>query len=77
MWTGELACPGVRVNVTADGTFRAVWAPPPPAGTVPPSPPMAVVPVAVEEDMNMVDLVILRVVTLVSWSHLSLLIRLT
>ena len=78
MGTDALACPGVRENGIAAGTFGArLDTPPPPAGTVPPPPPMSVVPLSVEEAMDLVDLAILSVVTLGSRIHLYLLIRLT
>ena len=77
MGTDTQACPGVRANGIAAGTFSARLNPAPPSGTVPPPPPMSVVPVAVEEAMGLVDLAVLSVVTLVSWSHLYLLIRVT
>ena len=77
MGTDILACPGVRENGIAAGTFGARLNLASPAGTVPPPPPMSAVPVAVEEAMGLVDLAILSVVTLVRLSHLYLLIRLT
>ena len=61
MGTAVLACPGVRANGIADGTFGAGLNHPPPAGTVPPPPPLGVVPVDVEEEMDLVDLAILSV----------------
>ena len=77
MVTDASAFPGVRANVIPAGTFGARLNPSPPDGTVPPPPPISVVPVAVEEAMHLVDLAILSVVTLVRLSHLYLLIRLT
>ena len=77
MGTDTLACPGVRANGIAAGTFGARLNIAPPAGTVPPPPPMSAMPVAVEEAMDLVDLAILSVFTLVRLSHLYLLIRLT
>ena len=59
------------------GTFSAGLGALPPAGTVPPLPPMAVVPVAVEAEMDLVQLEILSVVALRTRSLLSLLMRLT
>ena len=77
MGTDTLACPGVRANGIAAGKFGARLNLAPPDGNVPPPPPMSVVPVAVEEAMGLVDLAILSLVTLVRFSHLYLLIRLT
>ena len=77
MGTDKLACQGFRANGISAGTFGARLNLAPPSGTVPPPPPMSVVTVAVEEAIGLVDLAILTVVTLVSWSHLYLLIRLT
>ena len=65
MDTATLACPGVRANVITDGKFCAgLTPPPPPAGNVPLLPPLGVVPVDGEEEINLVDLDILSVVTL-------------
>ena len=62
MGTDALACPGVRENGIAAGTFGArLDPPPPPDGTVPPPPPMPVVPVAIEEAMDLVEVAILSV----------------
>ena len=47
MGTDTLACPGVRANGIAAGTFGARLNITPPDGTVPPQPPMSAVSVAV------------------------------
>ena len=75
--TAVLACLGMRSKGMATGTFCDGLGAPTTSGTVPPPPPMSVVPVYVEEEMDLIKLAILSVVTLVSWSHLYLLIRLT
>ena len=77
MGTDTLFCQGFRANGISAGTFGTRLNLAPPAGTVPPPPPMSAVPVAVEEAMGLVDLAILSVVTLVRLSHLYLLKRLT
>ena len=72
MGTVALACPAVMENGTGAGTFGAIFNPPPPPspdGTVTPLSPMEFIPVDVEEDMDLVDLAILSVVNLGSWSH--------
>ena len=53
----------MRAKGIAAGTFSAGLAAPTPVGTVPPPPPMIVLPVAVEAEMDLVDLTILIVVT--------------
>ena len=73
----KLACPGVRSKGMAAGALGAGLGAPHPAGTVPPPPPMTFVPVAVEAEMDLVDLSIFMVVTLGSRCLLYLLIRLT
>ena len=64
MGTATLACLGVRANGIASETFGAILTLPPPAGTFPPLPPLVVVPVCVEEYMDLVDLDIWGLVTL-------------
>ena len=75
--TDVFACPGVKAKGLAYGTFSAGLSDPPPAGTITPPPPKAVVPVAVEAERDLFYLSILMVVTLGNRSLLSLLIRLT
>ena len=50
---------------------------PPPIGTVPPPSPMGVVPVGVDEEIDLVDLSILGLFALGSWIQLLILIRIT
>ena len=77
MGTAVLACPRVRANGIAAVMFGAGLNPPPPAGTIPPPPPLGVAPVEVYEEIDLVYLYILSVVTLGSWSQFLVLIRLT
>ena len=67
----------MRAKGIGAGSFDAWLGAPPPDGTVPSPLSMTVDPVAVEAEMDLVDLVILIVVTLENWSLLSLSIRLT
>ena len=75
MGTVALSFPGVRANGMVYGTLGAGFAPPPPGGNVPPPPPMAFFMVAVEEEMDLVDVAIFGLVTLGSRSLFSLLIK--
>ena len=50
---------------------------PPPVGAVPPQTPLVSVPVKVDEEIDLVDLVILSLVALGSCSQLLILIRIT
>ena len=77
MGNSALTCLVVMENLIDDGRFSSRFDPPTPSVTIPPPPLMSVVLVDVEEETDLVYLDILSVVTLGSWSHLSLLIRLT
>ena len=55
------------------GILGAGLTPPPPVGTVPPLPPLGAVPVEVDKEIDLVDLSILIVVALGSWSQLLIL----
>ena len=75
--TAALDCVGVRGYGIADRTFGVGLTPPPHAGTVPLPPPLRVLLVKLDKDVDLVDLAILSVVTLGVLSQLLLLIRLT
>ena len=77
MGTDTLACLGGRANGIAAGTFGARLNLAPPAGTVPPPPPLGIVTAEVNEETDLVDFSILSVFALGSWIKFLVLIRIT
>ena len=59
------------------GILGAGLTPPPPVGTVPPLPPLGAVPVEVDKEIDLVEVAILSVGNLGSWSQLLILIKTT
>ena len=62
MGTSALACMGVRANGMTTGMIGAGLAPPPPVAMVPPTPPLGVVPMELDEKINFVYFAILYIV---------------
>ena len=77
MGTSALDCTVVRANVMTSGMFGAGLTPLPPAGTVPPPPPLGIVTAEVNEETDLVDFSILSVFALGSWIKFLVLIRIT
>ena len=68
MGTAALACLGFRANVMTAGMLGTILTPLPPVATFPPPPPLGVVPVEVDEEIDLVYLPILYIVVLGIWS---------
>ena len=75
MGTSTLPFTVFRSNGINSGMLSAVFNPAPPGGTVPPPPPLGAVPLEVDKEINLIDFLILSVVSLVSWIPFLILIR--
>ena len=77
MWTPVLACLGVRAKWVTAGMLSSGLTPPLPDGTILPPPPLGVVPVDIDKEIDLVDLAIFCVAALESWSQFLILRRIT